>query len=116
MSFRVFTAAIIGYACYLGWGAFAVGSAVTGLWAAVFLACGVTLWMSRPWARFLWYGLASLTVAEWLWYAGRAAASGWVYPDVLRNVLSFLPGAFLLIYCIGGSFLVRRHFARRSPA
>ncbi len=49
MTFRLFTTAIIGYACYLGWGALAIGSAFTGLWAAVFLACGVALWMSRPW-------------------------------------------------------------------
>lgn len=112
--FRLFAAAIVGYACYLGWSAFALGSAVAGLWAVVFLTCGVALWISKPWSRFLWYGLAFLSVAEWLWYAGRAAASGWAYPDLLRNVLSYLPGFFLLIFCVGGSLLVRQHFARRT--
>lgn len=97
-------------AAYLNWWAFEYAAPVWFVAAAFSLVCGVGLIFLRPWARFLWYSLAFVTSAWWIFTVLRMVFNGWPVQQTDETLISLIPGALLLVVCVGGTLAVRKKF------
>jgi len=65
-------------------------------------------------AAYLWYVLAIVISASWIWAVIGVARTGWSYADVLRSVISLIPGLGILAVCGLGSVAVAKQFRRST--
>lgn len=108
MIVKVLSFALLVTACYLGWWAAEYAQPIWYLAALLLASCGTGLLLGRTWASYLWYAIGLGVAAVWLLRIFELALNGWPVTGNLETVISLLPGAVLLIACIGGSFAVRR--------
>lgn len=102
-------------ACYLCWWA---AHYVQPLWyvaALVLTFCGTGLLLKRTWASYLWYAIGSGVSAVWLLTIARLALNGWPVAGKTETLISLIPGALLLLVCVGGSLAVRRDLKQTRP-
>lgn len=78
--------------------------------AVVLISCGTGLLRKRAWAKYLWYAIGSGVSAIWILTILRLAANGWPVAGNAETVISLIPGALLLLVCVGGILAVRRDF------
>lgn len=114
MIVRVLGSFLLLYAAYLCNSFMHAQTFSTGLWAVWALICGFGLLLQRKWAAYLWYALALLASASWIWAVVGVIRTGWPYPDVLRSVISLFPGVCILAICGLGSLAVAKQFRRPS--
>jgi hypothetical protein len=102
------------------WGMWVLWTAVQGRqWAmglvgviAVAVAAGLLL--LKVWAKYLAYLFATGLALSWIYAVWLSVARGWwPYPDRLTTVLSLIPGACLLVVCVGGAYVIHRQYRSR---
>ena len=103
------------------WGGWAIWATLqgrhwitAGLGVVAFLTAGGLL-LLKVWAKYLAYMFAAGLALSWAYLVWQVAARGWPYRDVLQTVISLIPGAFLLLICAGGSYVIHRQYRRREP-
>jgi len=99
---------------YLGFWAVSYNVPLWWLGSIVVFVVALGLLLRKHWAQYAWYILTLLAVTAWLGSIGRVAITGWPYSSAMSTVLSLLPGALLLLVCIGGSHFVARRYHRPS--
>lgn len=68
-----------------------------------------------PWSRYAIYLFSTLASLSWLYLVlYNYYTHGAVYPDLLSNVLSLIPGLFFLGWCAGISWFAARYFKKAS--
>jgi hypothetical protein len=102
------------------WGGWAIWATLQGgywttggLGVAALLTAGGLL-LLKVWAKYVAYLFAAGLALSWVYSVWQVAVRGWPYSDVLRTVLSLTPGAFLLLICAGGSYVVHRQYGPRE--
>lgn len=100
---------------YLSWWAIEYAAPVWFLAAVLALVCGAGLIFRHRWASFLWYSLAFVTSAWWIFTILRMAFNGWPVQPTEETLISVIPGALLLVVCVGGTLAVRRKFRQLGP-
>jgi len=102
------------------WGGSAVWATLRG-WHWTTAALGIIalltaggLLLLKAWAQYLAYVFAAGLSLTWVFGVWRIALQGWPYSDVLRTVLSLVPGTLLLLICAGGSYVVHRQYRRQE--
>ena len=80
--------------------------------AMIPLACAIGLAFRRRWASYLWYALAVYTIAWWVFTVIGLVLEGWPVAGLEQTVISLIPGALLMLLCVGGSLAVRREYQR----
>jgi hypothetical protein len=95
---------------YLCWWATQYADPVWYVGAVVLTFSGTGLLLKRVWAKYLWYAIGSGVSAIWLVTILRLALNGWPVAGKAETVISLIPGALLLLVCVGGILAVRRDF------
>lgn len=114
MIVRLLGLVVLSYAAYIGLSYASAPTISAALWGTCVFACGLGLIFHVRWAAYLWYVLAVVTSAGWIWAVIGVARTGWPYADVLRSVISLIPGLCLLAVCGLGSVAVARQFRRST--
>ena len=114
MIVRLLGLVLLSYAAYIGLSFSNAPTLSSALWGACFFACGLGLIFHVRWAAYLWYVLAIVTSASWIWAVIGVARTGWPYADVLRSVISLIPGLGILAVCGLGSVAVAKQFRRST--
>jgi hypothetical protein len=102
------------------WGGWAIWASLHGYhWITAGLG-GIALLTAgglvalKIWAKYLAYLFAAGLALSWVYGVWQVAAHGWPYSDALHTAVSLIPGAFLLLLCAGGSYVVHRQYRGRE--
>src|SRR5437762_2300801 len=114
MIVRLLGLVVLSYAAYIGLSFASAPTLSAALWGACFFACGLGLTFHVRLAAYLWYVLAVVTSASWIWAVIGVTRAGWPYADVLRSVISLIPGLCILAVSGLGSVAVARQFRRST--
>lgn len=102
------------------WGAWAIWAWLQGwhwttaLFGVVALLTAGGLLFLKLWAKYLAYIFAAGLSLSWVYAVWQVSVRGWPYSDWFRTALSLVPGAFLLLICVGGSYVVHGQYRRRE--
>lgn len=102
------------WGAWVAWTALGSGRWVVGMIAVIALVTSAGLMLLRTWARYPLYAFAAGLSLSWIHAVWQIASVGWPFTDRLRNALSLLPGACLLILCAGGAWVVHRQYRVRA--
>ena len=109
--FAVLSLALSGY---LAWWGITMAAPVWLVLSVVLFITALGLFRSKRWSQYLWHSLSGAAVLLWSISLIRLVVSGWPYSGALESAVSLLPGAALLVVCVAGSFVIRKHF-RSEP-
>ena len=76
----------------------------------------IGLYLHQRWAQYFWHGIALVACVWWVASVLQVAISGWPHQSIVSSLVSLLPGLLLLTVCIGGSFVIAKHYRRASKA
>ncbi len=102
------------------WGAWAIWMSLTnrhwiiGALGGVALVIAGGLLCLTVWAKYLAYFFAVGLALSWAYAVWQVISRGWPYDDWLTTVVSLIPGAFLLIICAGGSWVIHKQYRQRT--
>lgn len=108
MIVKALSIVLILIALYFYWWAFHHAQPLWHVGGLVLTVCGAGLSLNRGWASYLWYAIASGASVVYLLTLVRVALHGWPAAEITEIVISLIPGALLLLVCVGGSLAVRR--------
>jgi len=91
----------------------AFGSAA-GFLGILCIATSLGLAFGARWARPLSQALLLVIVAAWFYVLITFSIPNWPHDDVASSVLSLLPGAVLVMVCLGVLTALRRHFRNHA--
>lgn len=66
--------------------------------------------LRRRWSRYVVYSLAFLLISYWSYELWHVVLRGWPYPDLLSSLISLIPGAALILVCLGCCLVTFRYF------
>lgn len=78
------------------------------------IAASLGLAFGARWARHLSQALLLVIVAAWFYVLITFSIPNWPFADVTSSILSLLPGAALVIVCLGVLAALRRHFRNHA--
>src|SRR5690348_16809714 len=64
----------------------------------------------KLWAQAVTYVFAMGLAVEWFYLVGQVISRGWPYATWSETLASLLPGALLLVFCGGGSWIVHKQY------
>jgi hypothetical protein len=103
-------------AAYSGWWAVSAAAWFWLLLSMVALIGAIGLYLHKRWAQYFWHGIALVACVWWGASVLQVAISGWPQQSIVSSLISLLPGLLLLTVCIGGSFVIAKHYRRASNA
>ncbi len=102
------------------WGAWILSVSVpqgewrTSLLGGVALVTAGGLLFLKAWARPLAFLIAGALVVNWFYAVAQVISRGWPHADWFGTMLSLVPGAFFLIVCGGGVWVVHKQYRQRA--
>ena len=69
-----------------------------------------TLWLKKPWSKYLVYFIGTVFTGEWLWVIWSVYEQGWPYTGALQTVIALIPGLLMVIFALGSMVVVHRAF------
>jgi hypothetical protein len=76
--------------------------------------CAVGLIYEMKWSQYLAYGIFAFVILAWSYLVLQIIGHNWPYSNVIDSALSLVPGAALVVVCLGSIFAVRKHFRAKS--
>lgn len=85
-----------------------------GFLSLLCIATSVGLAFGARWARHLSQALLLVIVAAWFYMLITFSIPNWPFTGVTSSIMALLPGAALVIVCLGVLAALRRHFRKHA--
>jgi hypothetical protein len=116
MAFYLYAAIILAVAASMHW---LPGSGDPQTWLPIWAVCvmlALGLVLRRLWVQHVLLGIAAVFSVAWTAMVVAIAWKGWPYSDLLRSIMSLIPGLAAIAFSWGMFLLVRRAFRHLAPA
>jgi hypothetical protein len=96
LSLRFAALVVVGLGVFTTWVSYQLESVSQAAFATAYFVTGTGLGLGASWSRWILYVLTIVGIVGWSYGVWAAYAAGWPYDDLLRTVISLIPGVALI--------------------
>lgn len=103
-----------GTGIYLVWWAYEYDQYQYVVYSVPFFVASIGLFKNKRWSQYIYYILCTYIIIFWAYAIYKIYGNNWPSPNLVDNLISLIPGIFLVILNIGIILVVYKNFSVKN--